>query len=65
MNLGIRYLHDLSAACANELHELCEDVSCEDYCHDQDDLEPLDLTPEQDQASVIEFDTRARRRADR
>ena len=64
MKLGIRYLHDLSVACANELHELCEDATCEDYCHDQDDLEPFDITDEQDQAAVIELDTRARR-ADR
>lgn len=62
---GIRYLHDLSLACVNEMHELCQDASCEDYCHDTEDLEPLDLTDEQEHAQAIELDTRARRREDR
>ena len=39
----IIHIADLSLACIHELHELCEDATCEDVCHDVDDLEPLDL----------------------
>lgn len=59
------YLAQMSAACVNELHELCQDASCEDYCHDTDDLEPLDMDEAGDNVTYVEFDTRARRREDR
>ena len=62
---GIVYLSMLSAACRAGLPELCTDASCENYLHDGDDLEPFDLTPAQERAAEIEYDTRARRRADR
>lgn len=61
---GIVYLAQLSQVCRAELPELCTDASCENPQHDTDDLEPLDLTEAQEQAVVIEFDTRARRRED-
>jgi len=57
----IVYLAQMSAACRAGLPELCQDASCENYAHDRDDLEPLNITDEQDQAAVIELDTRARR----
>jgi hypothetical protein len=61
----IVYLAQMSAACRAGLPELCSDASCENYAHDTDDLEPLELTPEQEHAQAVEFDARARRREDR
>jgi hypothetical protein len=55
---GIVYLSMLSAACRAGLPELCTDASCENYVHDGDDLEPLDLSPEADDASVLHAEAR-------
>ena len=40
----IIHIADLSLVCIHELHELCEDPTCEDVCHDADDLEPFEET---------------------
>lgn len=55
---GIVYLSMMSAACRNGLPELCQDASCENYVHDTEDLEPLELTPEQDDASILHAEAR-------
>lgn len=62
---GITYLSMLSATCAVGLHELCQGDGCECYfCHDLD-VEPLALSPEADDPSILEYDRRAEMRADR
>ena len=62
--MSIVYLAQMSAPCRVGLPELCTDASCEAYWHDQDDLESLDLSDEDEAASWLAADDAGRRRAD-
>lgn len=55
---GIAYLAQLSAVCRNGLAELCTDASCENPLHDNDDLEPLDLTDTAADATILHAEAR-------
>ncbi len=62
--MTIVYPSLMSAVCNAQLPELCQDASCENPQHDYEDLEPLDLSAEADDASFVEYDRRAEKRAD-
>lgn len=58
MKRGIVYLSQMSPVCQAGLPELCNDMSCENPVHDTDDLEPLNLTPEADDATILHAEAR-------
>lgn len=65
MSLHILAASDLSAECALDYPEACNDPGCLGYDHMPDRGDDTVWTSELDDLSWLEFDRRAERRADR
>lgn len=63
--MTILSISQLSVHCTLDACVECRDPDCLCHCHETADLEPLVLTAEQDDASWLAEDCRAKRLADR